>query len=70
MKDKIIDILKYVWNPKFDLDNNYEYQHLQDMAKFILDVLDDQRETRINAFLKKIQLSGIKVRYLQISLIR
>lgn len=54
MKDKIIDILKYVWNPKFDLNNKYEYHHLHDMANFILDVLDDdQREIRINEFLKK-----------------
>ncbi|TCB80002.1 hypothetical protein [Acinetobacter sp. ANC 4173] len=54
MKDKIIDILKHVWNPKFDLDNNYEYQHLHDVANFILDVLDDdQRKIRINEFLKR-----------------
>ena len=54
MKDKIIDILKYVWNPKFDLNNEYEYQHLNDMTNFILDALnDDQREVKISEFLKR-----------------
>jgi hypothetical protein len=48
VKDKIIDILKYVWNPKFDLNNEYEYQHLNDMTNFILDALnDDQREVKL-----------------------
>lgn len=54
MKDKVTDILKYVWNPKFDLNNKYEHQHLQDMTNFILDILgDDQREIKINEFLKR-----------------
>lgn len=54
MKDKVMDILKYVWNPQFDLNNKYEYQHLHDMANFILDTLhDDQREVKISEFLKR-----------------
>ena len=54
MKDKIINILKYVWNPKFNLNNEYEYQHLHDMTNFILDALnDDQREVKISDFLKR-----------------
>ncbi|WP_425916854.1 hypothetical protein [Acinetobacter sp. TSRC1-2] len=54
MKDKVIDILKYIWNPKFDLNNEYEYQHLHDMTNFILDALnDDQREVKISEFLKR-----------------